>query len=76
MLRDQGNLAAALDSYKAAQLLRERLVTIDPGNAGWQSNLSFSHNNIGSVLRAQGNLAAALDSYKAAQAIRETARQD
>ena len=39
--------------------------------AGWQSDLSFSHNNIGGVLRDQGILAAALDSHKAAQAIRE-----
>ena len=71
MLRAQGNLAAALDSYKAAQAIRERLAAIDPGNTGWQSNLSISQERIGDVLRAQGNLAAALDNYKAAQAIRE-----
>ena len=71
VLRAQGDLAAALDSYKAAQAIRERLVTIDPGNTGWQSNLSFSHTNIGSVLRDQGHLAAALDNHKTAQAIRE-----
>ena len=46
LLRAQGNLAAALHSYKAAQVLRERLVTADPGNAGWQNDLAFSHSNI------------------------------
>ena len=71
MLQAQGDLPAALDSYKAAQVIRERLVKTDPGNTGWQSDLSSSYSNIGGVLRAEGNLAAALDSHKAAQAIRE-----
>ncbi len=39
LLRAQGNLAAALDSYKAALAIRERLVIADPGNAAWQSDL-------------------------------------
>ena len=71
VLRTQGNLAAALDSYKAAQAIRERLAATDPANAGWQSNLAVSDSTWAVCFRAQGNLAAALDSYKAAQAIRE-----
>ncbi len=43
----------------------------DPDNAGWQRDLSVSHNKIGDVERAQGDLAAALASYKAALAIAE-----
>ena len=42
VLRAQGNLPAALDSYKAAHAIRERLAAADPGNAGWQSDLSIS----------------------------------
>jgi hypothetical protein len=34
------------------------------GNAGWQRDLSVSHNKIGDVQRAQGDLAAALTSYR------------
>lgn len=49
--------------------MRDRLAKSDPGNAGWQRDLSVSHNRIGDVLVAQGNLPAALDSYKAALAI-------
>ena len=69
-LRDQGNLAAALDNHKTAQAISKRLVKTD-GNTDWQYNLAASHSNIGDLLRAQGNLPAALDSYRAAQAIRQ-----
>ena len=41
----------------------EELAAADPGNAGWQRDLSVSHNKIGDVLTAQGNLAAALAAY-------------
>jgi tetratricopeptide (TPR) repeat protein len=71
VLRAQGNLAQALDSYRAAHEIRESLVRTEPGNTGWQRDLSVSYNNFGMVFRAQGNLAAALGSYHAALAIRE-----
>jgi hypothetical protein len=32
---------------------RERLAAADPGNAGWQRNLSVTHGRIGDVLQAQ-----------------------
>ena len=34
----------------------ERLAKADPGNAGWQRDLSVSYNKVGDVLVAQGNL--------------------
>ena len=46
--------------YRASHALFERLAKADPGNAGWQHDLSVSHNNVGDVQRAQGDLAAAL----------------
>ncbi len=67
----QGNLAQALESYRASLAIAERLAGADPGNAGWQRDLSVSHNKIGDVLVAQGNLAQALESYRASLAIRE-----
>ena len=69
--QDQGDLRAALGSYRASLAIWERLAAADPGNAGWQRDLSVSHNNIGDVQRGQGDLAAALGSYRASLAIRE-----
>ena len=49
----------------------ERLAEADPGNSGWQRDLSVSHNKLGDVQVAQGNLAAALTSFQASLAICE-----
>jgi hypothetical protein len=43
---------------------RSRLAKADPGNAGWQRDLSVSHEKIGDVQVEQGDLAAALASYQ------------
>jgi hypothetical protein len=43
---------------------RVRRIGCNPGNAGWQRDLSVSHNKIGDVQRAQGDLTAALASYR------------
>ena len=51
--------------------IAERLAASDPGNAGWQRDLAFCHNNIGNVRMAQGNLSGALESYRAAMEIAE-----
>jgi predicted negative regulator of RcsB-dependent stress response len=67
----QGNLPDALAAYKAALAIAERLAKADPENAGWQRDLSVSHEKIGDVLVAQGNLPDALAAYKAALAIAE-----
>jgi tetratricopeptide (TPR) repeat protein len=69
--QDQGDLAAALSSYRASLAIFERLAAADAGNAGWQRDLSVSHNKIGDVQRDQGDLAAALSSYLASLAIRD-----
>ena len=69
--RAQGDLAAALTSYRASLAIRERLAKADPGNAGWQRDLSVSHDKIGDVQLAQGDLPAALTSYQASLAIVE-----
>ena len=61
----QGNLPAALTSYQMALAIRDRLTKSDPGNAGWQRDLSVSYNKVGDVQMAQGNLPAALASYQA-----------
>ena len=60
-----GNSTAALTSYRADLTITERLAKADPGNAGWQRDLSVSQERIGDVQQAQGDLAAALTSYRA-----------
>jgi tetratricopeptide (TPR) repeat protein len=51
--------------------IRERLALQDPDNAGWQRDLSFSHNRVGGALEAQGDLAAALTEFNKDLAIAE-----
>jgi hypothetical protein len=50
----------------------ERLAKSDPGNAGWQRDLSVSYNiKVGYALVAQGSLPEALQSYPDGLAIME-----
>ena len=49
--------------------VQARLAIADPSNAGWQRDLSVSHNKIGDVLRAQGDLAGALKAYREDMAV-------
>ena len=42
VLSAQGDLTAALAAYRASLEIRERLAAADPGNAGWQRDLSVS----------------------------------
>ena len=63
----QGDLAGALAAYEAGLAIAERLAAADPGNAGWQRDLSVSRNKLGDVRRAQGDLAGALAAYEASR---------
>src|SRR6516225_5578856 len=71
VLQAQGNLPDALNAYRDALTIRERLAKTDPGNTGWQSDLASSYNLVGSVLQAQGKLAEALKAYRDGHTIRE-----
>ena len=48
-----------------------RLAAQDTTNAGWQRDLSVSHDRVGDVLLAQGDAAGALGEYRASLAIAE-----
>ena len=70
MLRQVGWVSLSLNpSYLT--VIAERLAQADPGNAGWQRDLSVSYDRIGDVLEAQGNLPEALKSFRDGLAIRE-----
>jgi hypothetical protein len=68
-LTDAGNLPAA--AHLAQALLQEylRRTDADPGNAGWQRDLSVSHEKVGDLAVAAGDLPAARDAYTASLAI-------
>jgi hypothetical protein len=51
----QGNLTAALKSFRDEFATADRLAKADPGNAEWQRDLSVSYRKIGNVLVDQGN---------------------
>ena len=65
----RGNLAEAQKTYRDAAADADRLAKADPGNAGWQRDLSVSYDSVGDVLKEQGNLPEALKSYQASLAI-------
>ncbi|MCW5698956.1 MAG: tetratricopeptide repeat protein [Rhodospirillales bacterium] len=74
--QDKGDLAAAEQTYRQAMAIDEARLKDDSGHAGWQRDLSVSHNKIGDVQVAQGNLSAALQSFQASLDIAERLAAD
>jgi tetratricopeptide (TPR) repeat protein len=66
ILEEQGDLAAALESYRDVLVVAEHLAKADPDNTECQRDLTSSRGKIGDVQLAQGDLVAALESYRAA----------
>jgi len=62
-LVEQGNLPAALESFKASLGIRE-LAKADPGNAGWQHDVALSLQRVGFVAARQGDRETALGAYR------------
>jgi hypothetical protein len=67
--RGTGDLKAALKSYSDSLAIRERLAQSDPGNAGWQPDLSVSYAKIGGVYRKLNETAKAREALAAGRAI-------
>jgi tetratricopeptide (TPR) repeat protein len=65
----RGDLAGALKSYQDGLAIAARLAKSEPGNVGWQRDLSMSYSRIGDVQVAQSDLAGALKSYNDSLAI-------
>ena len=61
--------AEALKSYQDSLAIAERLAKADPGNAGWQRDLAFSHGNVAMALAQQGETDQAVAEYRKARAI-------
>ena len=67
VLRAQGNLTAALESYRTSLAIIERLAKADPSNANG-STTSRCRITTSATCSGQGNLTAALESYRASLA--------
>lgn len=65
----QGSLPEALKAYRDSLAIRERLAQADPGNAGWQRDLSVSYAKIGTLFRKTGERANALKALGEGQTI-------
>ncbi len=65
----QGNLDAALDSYRHSLAIRERLIALDANNLAWAHDLAVSYGMVGVVLGKQGKAQEALDALNAGRAI-------
>jgi hypothetical protein len=50
----QGNLPEALQSFRASHDIFDRLAQSDPGNAGWQRDLSVSYAKLADVSKKNG----------------------
>ena len=71
----QGKLPEALKAYRDDLAISDRLAKSDPGNAGWQRDLTVSYDRIGDVLVAQGKLPEALKAYRDGLAISDRLAQ-
>lgn len=65
----QGNLAPALDSYRASLAIFERLAAADPGNAEWQRDVIVSNVKLAEIVGRAGESGAARAHYQAAMSI-------
>ena len=63
--------AEALDSYRRARSIRERLVSENATVTVFRSDLAESHDGIGGLQRETGKTAEAIESYEQALAIRK-----
>jgi tetratricopeptide (TPR) repeat protein len=65
------SLGQALTAYLDGLALAHDLAKSDPGNTGWQLDVSVSQEKIGNVLAEQGKLRAARNAYQASLVTRE-----
>ena len=67
----EGDLAAALESYRRTLSIFDGLARSDPKNSDLQGSLAAAHNDVGHVLKRQSKFEDALKSYREALAILE-----
>jgi hypothetical protein len=60
----QGNLPEALKSFHASHDIFDHLAKADPGNAGWQRDLSVSHAKLANAFIKADDKAKAIDELR------------
>jgi peptidoglycan hydrolase-like protein with peptidoglycan-binding domain len=65
----QGYFNEALQSYRSALVVAERLAKAEPKIAEWKNNIALISMKLGDVLMVQGNFAEALEPYRSSLAI-------
>ena len=65
----QGDLAGALKSYRDSLAITDRLAKSDPGNAGWQRDLSVSYAKLADAYRKSSETAEARKALASGRAI-------
>jgi hypothetical protein len=68
-LLDSGDSPSAMKLARLTLHENKRRARTDPGNAGWQRDLSVSHDRLGDMAMATGDMPAARNAYTAALAI-------
>ena len=76
VLNDTGHPQEAVESYRQAVAIRERLLHDNPTQTRLQSNLAGSHFSIGNLLSDAGRESEALASYRLAQEIQDRLVRD
>ncbi len=68
---NQGNLSAALESYKKSVDIFQRLLSSNPNDIGVETVLATTVERAGDILRSMGNTQEAIEHYEKTRAIRE-----
>ena len=66
-----GDTKGAIESYRKALAIAEKLASAGPNDAGTRRNLAAIHGKIGEVLAASGDTVAALESHRTSLRIRQ-----
>ena len=69
MLVAQGDLPEALKAFRDSLAIADRLAKADPGNAGWQRDLSVSYAKLANAYRTAGQLPQAREQLTAGRTI-------
>ena len=69
--KDQNNLDLAAKYWRSYQESSQRLNELEPGKVEWLTELSYAHNNLGSLATARGDGAGAAEQFRLSIALKQ-----